>query len=217
MNTDQPNRMACRWIYATCSVLHRMALLAVLMFAMPLAAQTAAIEKPATVIEHFHATLLSVMQHADRLGYQGRYTTLEPEIRNTYDLTLVARLSIGRSWHTLSADQHKQFVTIFSRLVIATYASRFDGYSGETFNYISEQPLSHQRMLIHTQLTRSDDDAVQLDYILRHAHGHWRVINVIADGVSDLALKRADYAAVLKQDGFHALIGKLKAKVGQYE
>jgi len=191
--------------------------LTVLMLAMPLPAMAAKTEKPATVIEHFHASLLSVMQQADQLGYQGRYTTLEPNIRNAYDLPLVARLAIGHGWRKLSPDQRSQFVTVFSHLVIATYASRFDGYSGETFKYVSEQPLGHQRIVIHTLLTRPDDDAVQLDYILRHAHGEWCVINVIADGVSDLALKRADYAAVLKRDSFHGLMNKLKEKIAQYE
>ncbi len=194
--------------------------LTVLMFAMTGAlAQAAAIEateKPAVVIQHFHAALLTVMKQADRLGFQGRYAKLEPEIRHTYDLPLVARLSIGRGWRHLSAGQRQQFVDVFSRLVIATYANRFDGYSGESFKYTSEQPLSHHRIVIHTLLVRPDDDAVQLDYILRRSHRGWRVINVIADGVSDLALKRADYASVLKVQGFHALINKLKVKIAQY-
>jgi len=195
--------------------------LAMLMFTMTIsiaqAAATEATEKPAVVIQHFHTALLAVMQQADRLGFQGRYAKLEPEIRHTYDLPLVARLSIGRGWRHLSAGQRQQFVDVFSRLVIATYANRFDGYSGEIFNHVSEQPLSHHRIVIHTLLVRPDDDAVQLDYILRQSHHRqWRVINVIADGVSDLALKRADYASVLKAQGFHALINKLKVKIAQY-
>jgi len=197
----------------------RVSAVAALIFAMPLSAMSATVEaeKPATVIEHFHAALLAVMQHAERLGFQGRYTTLEPEIRRTYNLPLLARFSIGRGWRHLSADQRKQFVAIFSRLVIATYANRFDGYSGETFKYVAEQPLSHRRSLIHTLLVRPNDDDVQLDYILRQSHHQWRVINVIADGVSDLALKRADYAALLKRQGFAALINKLKEKIAQYQ
>ncbi len=193
--------------------------LAVLIFAMTSAlgqAATEPAEKPAAVIQHFHAALLSVMKQADRLGFRGRYKKLEPQIRRTYDLPRLARLSIGRGWRHLSADQRHQFIDVFSRLVIATYASRFDGYSGERFQYVSEQPLSHHRIVAHTRLVRPDNDAVQLDYILRQSRRGWRVINVIADGVSDLALKRADYAAVLKAQGYDPLIDKLRAKIAQY-
>jgi len=196
--------------------------LTVLMLGMPWSAPLAApamtaAEKPASVVHHFHTALLSVMKHANQLGYQGRYSALDSTVRNAYDFPLVARLSIGHSWRNLSADQRRQFIGVFSRLVIATYASRFDGYSGETFKYVSEQALSHKRIVIHTLLSRPDDDAVQLDYVLRQSHGQWRVINVIADGVSDLALKRADYTTELKRNGFGALVNRLKEKIGQYE
>jgi len=174
-------------------------------------------DKPAAVIAHFHATLLSVMHRADELGYRGRYAELEPKIRAAYDLPLVARLAIGRAWRSWSADRRVQFVRVFSRLVIATYASRFDGYAGETFNNESERQLHHNQVVIHSRLSRRDDDDVQLDYILHQSHGSWRIINVIADGASDLALKRADYASVLKHQGFHALISSLKEKIAQYQ
>jgi len=38
-----------------------------------------------TVINAFHAVLLSTMKHAKSLGYKGRYTRLEPTIRQSYD------------------------------------------------------------------------------------------------------------------------------------
>jgi phospholipid transport system substrate-binding protein len=55
-----------------------------------------------------------------------------------------------------------------------------------------------------------------LDYILHRTEDQWRIINVIAEGVSDLALKRAEYAAFLKVKGFDALLMKLNEKIAQY-
>ncbi|MDS4071831.1 MAG: hypothetical protein RKL24_01625, partial [Defluviicoccus sp.] len=40
---------------------------------------------PVAVIEALHAVLLQVMQNAEQLGVQGRYDTLEPRLRETYD------------------------------------------------------------------------------------------------------------------------------------
>jgi phospholipid transport system substrate-binding protein len=55
-----------------------------------------------------------------------------------------------------------------------------------------------------------------LDYLLHRADGEWRVINVVAEGVSDLALKRADYSNFLKNKSLEALIAKLNEKIVQY-
>jgi phospholipid transport system substrate-binding protein len=171
-----------------------------------------------TVILRFHDSLLSVMQHADKLGYQGRYAKLDPEIRKAYNLPLLARLTLGSAWQTLTPAQQKQFVDVFSRLVIATYAKNFDGYSGERFQTVSKQTIGHAEVVIHTTLSGgSNGDVVQLDYILRQFGGTWRIINVIADGASDLALKRADYTSILQSQGFNNLIGKLEEKITRYQ
>lgn len=171
-----------------------------------------------TVISHFHDALLSVMQHADKLGYKGRYARLDPEIRKAYNLPLLARLTLGGAWSGLSPGQQKQFIDVFSRLVVATYAKNFDGYSGERFQTVSQQSLGSAEVVVHTKLSGgSDGDVVQLDYILRRFGGTWRIINVIADGASDLALKRADYTSVLHRQGFDKLIERLKGKIAQYQ
>ncbi|HEY6043318.1 MAG TPA: ABC transporter substrate-binding protein [Nitrosospira sp.] len=39
------------------------------------------------------------------------------------------------------------------------------------------------------------------------------MINILADGVSDLALKRVEYRAILQRDGFPTLIDMLKKKI----
>ncbi len=34
--------------------------------------------------------------------------------------------------------------------------------------------------------------------------GKWKIISVIANGINDLSLKRADYSAIIKERGFDA-------------
>ena len=46
--------------------------------------------------------------------------------------------------------------------------------------------------------------------------GHWRIVNVVADGVSDLSLRRAEYTETMQKKGFTALIAHLKAQIAGY-
>jgi len=169
------------------------------------------------VINAFHAALLSTMKHAKSLGYKGRYIRLEPTIRQSYDFPEVVRIVAGKYWCGLNHAQKLQFIHTFSRLVIATYAHRFDGYSGESFQAVSSRTFRHGRMIVRTVLIKKDHTRVHLDYLLHERRGRWRIINVVAQGVSDLALKRVEYTAELRKHGFDALMTRLEEKIAQYK
>ena len=168
------------------------------------------------VIENLHTTLLAVMKKADSLGYAGRYNRLAPVITSTFDLPYIARIVVGRHWHNFSDDEKRIFLDTFIRLSIATYADRFNSYSGEQFKTISTKELQKGRTMVRSLLIKTDGDEIKLDYILHKKDNDWLVINVIAKGVSDLALKRADYTAFLKKSDLNALLDKLNKKIALY-
>ena len=168
------------------------------------------------VVEKLHTTLLAVMKDGDKIGYPGRYDQLAPVIQSSFDMPFVSRTVLGKYWETFNNEQRSRFVEAFTQLSIATYAANFDSYSGEHFKTISEKEVDGGRILVQSQLIKSDGGQVQLDYLLQRIGGQWRIVNLIAEGVSDLALKRADYSAFLKNNGFEALLKKLSEKINQY-
>lgn len=168
------------------------------------------------VVENLHKTLLLAMTEGKEIGYQGRYDRLAPVITAGFDMPFIAKIVLGRFWETFDNEQRSKFVETFNRLSIATYAANFDTYSGERFKVISEKEVSGGRILVQTQLIKSDGGQVQLDYLLHRVGSQWRIINVVADGVSDLALKRADYTSFLKSNGLDPLLIKLNEKIAQY-
>lgn len=153
---------------------------------------------------------------AQKLGYEGRYKRLKPAIEESHDLPHIAKIVAGRFGDQLTDEQRKQFAEVFSELSIATYAAQFDGYSGEKFKAISERKLDNGSVLVQSVLTQSNGDKINFDYVLWQKDGHWRIINIIVDGVSDLAVKRSEYAGILRNEGIDALIAKLKDKIANY-
>ncbi len=168
------------------------------------------------VVEKLHSTLLTVMKDGEKIGYQGRYDQLDPVIKSSFDMPFVSRTVLGKYWETFNNEQRSRFVEAFTQLSIATYAANFDRYSGERFKTISQKEVSRGRILVQSQLIKSNGGQVQLDYLLHHTDGRWRIVNIIAESVSDLALKRADYSAFLRSKGFEALLKKLNEKTNQY-
>lgn len=172
----------------------------------------------AKVVDGLHQSLLDAMKRSKELGYKGRYAALDPVVSASFDFPSIARIVVGKYWSGLKPEEQKNFIETFARLSTATYASRFDSFDGESFRIVSEEKQRGNNMLIKTELTRSDGDKVRLDYLVHNGEDNkWRILNVIADGVSDLSLKRSEYTSIINSEGFAALIAKLNAKIAQYE
>ncbi len=165
------------------------------------------------LIERFHETLIGVMKKAETLGFEGRYQKLAPAVKETFNLAFMARFAAGSHWKRLSADQQDRLVEAFSSLTIATYAERFDGYSGERFDTFNEKQFRRTTRLVETGLVKSDGETINLEYLVGERGGIWGVIDVRFKGVSELAVRRSEYTSVLKRKGFGTLIAVIEKKI----
>lgn len=160
-----------------------------------------------SAIDTFHNTLLDVMKSGG--DFTARYQALKPVVLNTFDFTTVSRMSIGASWRQLEPEQQNELQGLMQDLIVSTYADRFDSYNDQSFTIAEVTEPRSNRWLVRARLNRKNKKPVNLDYYLR-ANG---IFNVVADGVSDLALRRADYAAVLKAQGYAGLLTNLRENI----
>jgi phospholipid transport system substrate-binding protein len=177
----------------------------------------AAEDSPRVVAERLDAALLEAMQNAEALGYEGRYGLLAPVLEQAFDFPFMARVSIGRYWRKMDEAQRAKLVEAFARLSIATFAARFNGYGGETFQILGEEKQPRGVILVVNHLVKNDGEAVPINYLMRESKGRWRVVDVFLDAkYSELAVKRSEYTAVYKRDGFARLIEIMEAKIAGF-
>jgi phospholipid transport system substrate-binding protein len=161
----------------------------------------------------FYDTLLSVMKQAKELGIRGRYERLAGPIRATFDLAAMTRIAVGADWSSIPLEQQAALVEGFTRMTIATYANRFDGYSGERFEVEPSSEARATGRIVHTTLLQPNGAATTLNYLLRDSGGSWKVVDVYLSGtISELATRRSEFAALLKSGGPSALIESLRKK-----
>lgn len=190
------------------------ALLAATLLLSPAPAARSDAGAPVAGIERLNAALLDVMHRADELGFEGRREVLTPTIRECFDLPYMAAKATGRHWRELEDRDRARMVDRFSRMTLATYASRFDGYEGEKFEILGEEPSVQGTVLVRSRIAPADEEPVELTYRLHTTPQGWRIIDVFLQGtVSELALRRSDYTSVIKRDGFDALIEGLDGKI----
>jgi len=186
--------------------------LALLLPALPGEAETS----PTAVLQGFYDTLLATMKDGPKLGFAGRYSQLRPAIDAAFDLPLMARLSIGPQWQSLSPEQQQQLTASFQEYTYSTYASRFDDYSGERFEVTPQTSQTANGPVVQTRLVKAEGDPVSINYLMKQGNGSWRIMDVFLNGtVSELATRRAEFTSVLRRDGADGLVRLLTERVGQ--
>lgn len=184
--------------------------------AMVLLATAAAAEPtaPVRVIETMHAGMVEVMRTAATTTFDERAAKLEPVIETAYDLDFMGRKSLGKSFDGLSPEDQKRWLEAFHRFMVANYAGRFTSWGGQTFETLGEEPAAQDTVLVRTRLVDPGKETVDLSYRLRQQDGTWKIIDVYLKGtVSELALRRSDFTAILDREGFPALLASLDAKI----
>lgn len=163
---------------------------------------------PAAAIASFYSTLLAVMKEDRRVPFDQRYRQLQPAIARTFNLALMTRIAIGPQWTEFTPDQQQRLKAAFSRYTIATYTNRFDAYSGERFAVDPNPVANPNGTIIETRLVPADGQPISLNYLMRQgAGGEWQVIDVYLSGtISELATRRAEFAAVLREEGPEGLV-----------
>jgi phospholipid transport system substrate-binding protein len=166
-------------------------------------------------IKRFNAALLESMKSADKLGFSGRFKILEPAIKENFALSFMVEKSVGRNWETFSLEQKQLLQEVYNEWTIATYAGRFDSFSGERFELLSEKISGSKTVTVISRLIKASDEPVEFHYKLRTINNRWNIVDIHIAGVSQLALTRSQFIGILKKDGFNGLIVKLKDKIAE--
>jgi phospholipid transport system substrate-binding protein len=164
-------------------------------------------------VRGFYDTLLTTMKNGRTLGQSGRYARLTPAVDRVFDVPLMTRLSLGSAWANLTPAQQQQLTEAFRHYVAATYADRFDSYSGEQLQVTGEQPYNSD-VIVQTKIVDSKGEPTTLNYRMGRGRGSWQIFDVYLDGtISQLAVQRSEFISVLRREGVDGLVMALHRKV----
>jgi phospholipid transport system substrate-binding protein len=163
-------------------------------------------------VQGLYDALLSTMKNGRTLGQSGRFTQLQPVIRRSFDITTMARLSVGPAWAGLSEMQRGQVTDSFGCYISAIYADRFDSYAGQRLEVTGEQPAP-SGVVVKSQIIKANGEPVKVDYMMSRNGDSWLISDIYLDGaISEVATRRSEFAAILKMEGIDGLIAALNRK-----
>jgi phospholipid transport system substrate-binding protein len=173
---------------------------------------------PVATITGLQTALVETARRLGSADVAQRYSALEPTIVATHNLPYIAEFALRRQWAGLTEDERMRFVAAFRRLSVMTYAARFGQVAADAFRPIdAAAPDANGRVQVTTAIKREGQPDVSLEYLLQKDGEDWTIINIVADGVSDLALKRAEYQRVFASGGIEGLIAELERQTDRLE
>jgi len=188
--------------------------MAAALIASPTLAQQGSAEK---VVADYYGVLTEMWTEAEQLGFQGRYDMVAPAVTEAFDMETITAASIGpHRWKTLDEKQKKALVSAFTRLSAATYAARFDEYSGQKFEILDREAHGGDRVLVKTQVVPAKGKPTDINYLMHIKEVTWKVIDVHLRGrISEVATRRGEFSSVIRNGGIDGLLQAIERKIEQ--
>lgn len=186
-----------------------------LAYAHSVTAQEAA-PTPDQVIQGFDQALLQAMRTGPSGGFPARYRILAPIVHNAFASGRIAQLLVGPVWSHFSPSQQKQLSVLFEHYTVANYAMEFSQYHGETFRLTSTKRYPAYQVVI-TQLVEENGKTHTFAYLMEPIQGHWKIINIFVDGVSNIAMLRSQYLYIVRKAGPQGLLHYLQTEITKME
>jgi len=143
---------------------------------------------------------------------QKRRGLIHEAVDERFEWEEMARRSLGRYWAQRTAEEKKEFVSLFSDLLEQTYMSKVEDYSGERVRYDAEANEDDYAVVKVNIITQKNKN-IPVEYRLQKKGNEWLVYDVSIEGVSLVQNYRTQFNSIILQSSYENLIKRLKAKV----
>jgi phospholipid transport system substrate-binding protein len=141
-----------------------------------------------------------------------------------FDFNGMARSAIGYHWRTLTDDQRKEFVPLFTTFIEDVALTQIEQYSVERVQHdIQSSVIVFDREhvdgdhaeVFSTVTLKSRPEPLQVSYLMKDVDGDWRIYDIDVDAISVIANYRNQFNRVLNDQGYDRLASLLREKSEQ--
>ena len=138
------------------------------------------------------------------------FALAEEKILPNFNFERVCRLVLGKYWTTATKEQKAVFQREFRSLLLRTYASALSKYRNQTIEYapLRAEPGA-KRVTVKTQVLQPGGQPIGIDYSLEKTNEHWKVYDIVIEGVSLETNYRSQFSEEIRQSSLDGLIQKL--------
>ncbi len=128
-------------------------------------------------------------------------SALRELIRRGFNIDLIGRFVLGKYARRASQQQLREYRRSYRDFFVNVSAKKFCLFRGDTFKVVSSQPVGKVDAMVEAQIDRATTHAVKVAWRVRLEEGHYKIIDLVVDGVSLALSQREEFAAIVVNRG----------------
>ena len=174
---------------------------------LPVAADT--LDDAITFVQNLGDNAIEVLKAPDSTPEQRR-VMFQGLLASGFAVDTIGRFALGRYWRAATPEQRLEYLRLFRLFILNTYASRLDGYSGQSFSVVKAHPIDDKDTLVNTEVSQTNAQPLRVDYRVRARHGDYKIVDVLVEGISLVTTQRSEFASIINREGFDGLLDLMR-------
>lgn len=118
------------------------------------------------------------------------------------DFDRISPLVLGKHWKTATTVEKERFKREFQTLLIRIYSRAFVEYNDWTIRYLPLQMSNEtKKVIIKTEILQPGINPVDVNYRMFLSQGHWKVYDIMIEGVSLVTNYRTSFNEEIQKKG----------------
>jgi len=140
-----------------------------------------------------------------------RRAMLRRAVTERFDFEEMSKRTLAIHWQKRTAEERKEFVSLFSDLLERSYVNKIESYTDEKVNYTQEN-IEGEYALVKTVIVTKKNIEVPIDYKLIRKSTQWKAYDVVIEGVSLVNNYRGQFNKVIRSQSYEELVTRLRNK-----
>ena len=134
--------------------------------------------------------------------------------RSAFDVPAISRFVLGKYWRRASEVQREDFMAAFEELHMRRFLPLFAKYDEEAIAVlgISAEEAKPDLFRVSSRIDRGEGEPLAVVWRIRDTGESYKVLDIVAEGVSMAISLRHEYGAVAKTHGLDSLLQQMRDK-----
>lgn len=138
------------------------------------------------------------------------YQLADEVIAPRVDFNRLSGLALGKHWRRATAEQKKEFMKQFQRLLVRTYSTAFREFGDWSLHFISRHDAADAvDVIVRSEIQRAGAPPVSVNYRMHQKDGAWLAYDVVIEGISLVTNYRSTFAKEVRLNGMEGLIKRV--------
>ena len=132
-----------------------------------------------------------------------------------FDVRAISRFVLGGHWRRASDAERRDFLQVFEDAAVQRFLPMFADFGGQNFSigryWRDEVRPSH--VFVTTEIFQPGLETIVATWRMREWADQYRILDVVAEGVSMAITLRQEYDSVVRREGVGGLVAALRRKL----